>query len=82
VLTLVVCGLAVLMLGWGWLKLYSLRRRRVELEERIEDLLTISDSLNRTEGRRAYRIAMRHATIGDVVRQIPPVEHEGEIKLQ
>ena len=33
-----------------WLKFKRLRARKVELEARIEDLLTISDSLNWTEG--------------------------------
>jgi hypothetical protein len=53
-----------------------MKARKVELEARIDDLLTISDSLNRTEGRRARKIAMRHASIGEIIRDIPGLDAE------
>jgi hypothetical protein len=36
-------------------KLQKMKARKVAVEERLEDLLTISDSLHRTQGRRAHR---------------------------
>jgi hypothetical protein len=56
-----VCGAASLFLVVSWWKLREMKARKVELEARIDDLLTISDSLNRTEGRRRARLrcAMR-----------------------
>jgi hypothetical protein len=46
------------------------------VEARIDDLLTISDSLNRMQGRRARKIAMRHASIGEIIRDIPGLDAE------
>jgi hypothetical protein len=67
---------AGVLLVWGWWKLRKMKARKVELERRIEDLLTISDSMNRTQGRRARKIAMRHASIGEIIRDIPGLEPE------
>jgi len=53
-----------------------MKARKVELEGRIEDLLTISESLNRTQGRRARKIAMRHASIGEIIRDLPGLDGE------
>jgi hypothetical protein len=64
------------MLAWSWWKLRKIKARKVELEARIDDLLTISDSLNRTRGRRARKIAMRHASIGEIIRDIPGLDAE------
>jgi hypothetical protein len=66
-----VCVGTSVMLPWSWWKLRQMKARKVELEGRIDDLLTISDSLNRTQGRRARKIAMRHASIGEIIRDIP-----------
>jgi hypothetical protein len=72
-----ICVVASVVLAWGWWKLRKMKARKIELEERIEDLLTISDSLNRTQGRRAHKITMRHASIGEIIRDIPDLEYEG-----
>lgn len=71
-----VCVSASVLLAWSWWKLHRMKARKIELEGRIEDLLTISDSLDRTQGRRARRVAMRHASIGEIIRDIPSVEVE------
>ena len=64
------------LLAWSWWKLRKMKARKIELEGRIEDLLTISDSLNRTQGRRARKIAMRHTSIGEIIRDIPGLDVE------
>jgi hypothetical protein len=64
------------LLAWCWWKWRKMNARKRDLENRIEDLLTISDSLNRTQGRRARKITMRHATIGKIIRDIPALEPE------
>jgi hypothetical protein len=74
--TFLLCVGASVLLAWSWWTLRKMRARKVELEARIDDLLTISDSLNRTEGRRARRIAMRHASIGEIIRAIPGLDAE------
>jgi hypothetical protein len=71
-----VCVGTSVMLAWSWWKLRKMKARKVELEARIDDLLTISDSLNRTHGRRARKIAMRHASIGEIIRDIPGLDAE------
>ena len=71
-----VCVAASVLLAWSWWKLRKMKTRKVELERRIEDLLVISDSLNRTQGRRARKITMRHASIGEIIRDIPGLEPE------
>jgi hypothetical protein len=71
-----VCAGASVMLAWSWWKLRKMKARKVELDARIDDLLTISDSLNRTHGRRARNIAMRHASIGEIIRDIPGLDAE------
>jgi hypothetical protein len=71
-----VCVGTSVMLAWSWWKLRKIKARKVELEARIDDLLTISDSLNRTRGRRARKIAMRHASIGEIIRDIPGLDAE------
>jgi hypothetical protein len=71
-----VCVATSVMLAWSWWKLRKMKARKVELEARIDDLLTISDSLNRTQGRRAHKIAMRHASIGEIIRDIPGLDAE------
>jgi hypothetical protein len=71
-----VCVAAGVLLAWSWWKLRKMKTRKVELERRIEDLLVISDSLNRTQGRRARKITMRHASIGEIIRDIPGLEPE------
>ena len=71
-----VCVVASVLLAWSWWKLRKMKARKVEMEGRIEDLLTISDSLNRTQGRRARKIAMRHASIGEIIRDIPELDAE------
>lgn len=71
-----VCVAASMLLGWSWWKLRKMKSRKIELERRIEDLLTISDSLNRTHGRRAHKITMRQASIGKIIREIPGLEPE------
>ena len=71
-----VCVAASVLLAWSWWKLRKMKARKVELEGRIEDLLTISDSLNRTQGRRARKITMRHASIGEIIRDIPGLDAE------
>ena len=70
------CVAASMFLAWSWWKLRKMKPRKVELERSIEDLLTISDSLNRTQGRRARKISMRHASIGEIIRDIPGLEPE------
>jgi hypothetical protein len=60
-------------LGW---KLFMLKLDKAVLEQQLEELLIISDSLNRTEGRRARKIAWRDKTIGDLVRELPPIDAE------
>jgi hypothetical protein len=69
-----VCVATSVMLAWSWWKLRKMKARKVELEAR--NLLTISDSLNRTQGRRARKIAMRHASIGEIIRDIPGLDAE------
>jgi len=69
-----VCVATSVLLAWSWWKLRRMKARKVELEGRIEDLLTISESLNRTQGRRARKIAMRHASIGEIIRDIPGLD--------
>ena len=69
-----VCVSASVLLAWSWLKLRKMKARKIELEGRIEDLLAISESLNRTQGRRARKIAMRHASIGEIIRDIPGLD--------
>ena len=59
----------VLLLAWIVLQW----RRQVQLDKQVDELLIISDSLSRTEGRRAHRILMRDATIGDIIKDLPPV---------
>jgi hypothetical protein len=71
-----VCVGTSALLAWSWWTLRKMKARKVELEARIDDLLTISDSLNRTEGRRARKIAMRHASIGEIIRDIPGLDAE------
>jgi hypothetical protein len=71
-----ICVVASVVVAWSWWKLRKVKARKIELEGRIEDLLTISDSLNRTRGRRARKITMRHASIGDIIRDIPGLESE------
>jgi len=68
------CAAASVLLAWSWWKLRKMKA--LELERSIEDLLTISDSLNRTQGRRARKITMRHASIGEIIRDIPGLEPE------
>jgi hypothetical protein len=63
-----------MFLAWSWWKLRKMKARKIELEGRIGDLLTISDSLDRTQGRRARKIAMRHASIGEIIREIPGLD--------
>lgn len=75
-----VCGGASVLLAWSWWKLRKMKARKIELEGRIEDLLTISDSLNRTRGRRARKIAMRHASIGEIIRDIPGLDVEARAR--
>jgi len=70
------CVAASVLLAWSWWKLRKMKARKLELERSIEDLLTISDSLNRTQGRRARKISMRHASIGEIIRDIPGLEPE------
>ena len=71
-----VCVGTSLLLAWSWWMLRKMKARKIELEGRIDDLLTISDSLNRTQGRRARKIAMRHASIGEIIRDIPSLDAE------
>jgi hypothetical protein len=71
-----VCLATTVLLAWSWWKLRRMKARKVELEGRIEDLLTISESLNRTQGRRARKIAMRHASIGEIIRDLPGLDGE------
>jgi hypothetical protein len=59
----------------GW-KLWIMKVDKATLERQIEELLIISDSLNRTEGRRARKIAWRDKSIGDLVRELPAVGAE------
>jgi hypothetical protein len=68
------CVSASVLLAWSLWKLREMKARKIELEGRIEDLLTISDSLNRTQGRRARKIAMRHASIGEIICDIPGLD--------
>ena len=63
--------MAVVAVGW---KLYMMKLDKEPLEQQIDELLIISDSLNRTEGRRARKIAWRDKSIGDLVRELPPVD--------
>jgi hypothetical protein len=53
-------------------------RAHVQLDRKLEELLIVSDSMNRTEGRRAYKILNRDATIGDIIRDLPPVESRAD----
>jgi len=71
-----VCLATSVLLAWSWWKFRRMKARKVELEGRIEDLLTISESLNRTQGRRARKIAMRHASIGEIIRDIRGLDGE------
>jgi hypothetical protein len=71
-----VCVATSVLLAWSWWKFRRMKARKVELEGRIEDLLTISESLNRTQGRRARKIAMRHASIGEIIRDLPGLDGE------
>jgi hypothetical protein len=75
-----VCVGTSVLLAWSWWKLRKMKARKIELEGRIEDLLTIADSLNRTQGRRARRIAMRHASIGEIIRDIPNLDVEPQAR--
>jgi hypothetical protein len=68
--TVVCICLALMAVVW---KLFIMTLNKKTLERQIEELLTLSDSLNRTEGRRARQIAWRDKTIGDLVRELPPV---------
>ena len=52
-----VCVGTSVLLAWSWWKPRRMKARKAELEGRIEDLLTISDGLNYTHGRRARSIA-------------------------
>jgi hypothetical protein len=54
----------------------GIKRREAELQRRVDELLVISDSLNRTQGRRARKITMGQASIGQIIRQIPALEPE------
>lgn len=75
-----VCVGTSVLLGWSWWKLRKMKARKIELEGRIEDLLTISDSLDRTQGRRARKIAMRHASIGEIIRDVPGLDVEPQAR--
>ena len=68
----VVCA-ALAAIGW---KLFILKLSKSSLDRQIDDLLTISDSLNRTQGRRAHKIAWRDKSIGDLVRAMQAAEAE------
>jgi hypothetical protein len=57
-------------------KLWIFRLDKATLEAQIDDLLVISDSLNRTQGRRARQILWRDKTIGDLVREMRAVDAE------
>ena len=75
---LAVCAVAaacMVLAAVVW-KLFMRRMDKALLERQIDELLIISDSLNRTEGRRARQIAWRDKTIGDLVRELPPVDVE------
>ena len=58
----------VLVLAWVCVKW----RREVELDRQLEALAVTWDSL--TEGQRARRVQMRDATIGEIIRELPPVD--------
>jgi hypothetical protein len=75
-----VCVGSSVLLAWSWWRLRKMKARKIELEGRIEDLLTISDSLSRTQGRRARKIAMRHASIGEIIRDIPGLDIESQAR--
>ena len=77
-----ICVAASVSVAWAWWKLRKMKARKVEMEGRIEDLLTISDSLNRTQGRRARKITMRHASIGEIIKDIPGLEAEVRTQRQ
>lgn len=67
----VTCMALAAVVAW---KLWILKLNKATLEQQIEELLVISDSLNRTEGRRARKIAWRDKSIGALVRELPPVD--------
>lgn len=69
----VVAATSMVLAAVAW-KLWILKLDKATLEQQIEELLVISDSLNRTEGRRARKIAWRDKSIGDLVRELPPVD--------
>ena len=67
---------AVLVLAAATWKIWVLRLDRAQREAQLEDLLAISDSLNRTEGRRARKILWRDKTVGDLVREMRAIDSE------
>ena len=71
-MNLAMWGLAVLcalVTAIGW-KLCMMKLSKATLEAQIDDLLIISDSLNRTHGRRARKILWREKSVGDLVREM------------
>ena len=67
--------LCVVLAAIVW-KLWILRLDKASLQAQIDDLLTISDSLNRTQGRRARQVLWRDKTVGDLVREMRTLDAE------
>jgi hypothetical protein len=70
-----VAAACMVLAAVAW-KLFMKRVDKALLERQIDELLIISDSLNRTEGRRARKIAWRDKTVGDLVREMRAIDVE------
>ena len=66
----------VVLLAACWWKLRRLKDQKDELEDRIRELALITESLNRTQGRRARQVAWRSQSIRQVLRDIPGLDAE------
>jgi hypothetical protein len=66
-------GISILLAACGW-KLRRLRDQKDDLEDRIWALIT--ESLNRTPGRRARQVAWRSQSIRQILRGIPGLDAE------
>lgn len=69
VVALAAGGVCLVIGAVAW-KLWILRLKKSTLKRQIDDLMTISDSLNRTEGRQARKVLWRDKTVGDLVREM------------
>jgi hypothetical protein len=66
-------GISILLAACWW-KLRRLRDQKDDIEDRIRALIT--ESLNRTQGRRARQVAWRSQSIRQILRDIPGLDAE------